>query len=508
MSLASVPTSAAPPIVLETTPRWNLVERIAFRFFLFYFLLYILPFPIGELSGLIANVRALIKSHEPTMEELLNDEPAEPFIEKYVTKPYKDAMDWSVLWVGKHVFDVDIEYRPLGSGDTTWNYVQVFAIAVVAATLTLLWTLTASLWWRFRQREQPAYPYLHEALHIYVRFYLAYFMIIYGSMKVIKLQFAAASGEGLLHSYGESSPMHLLWTFMGASEGYNWFTGGGEVLGGLLLCFRRTTLLGALVTFGVMVHVAALNFCYDVPVKLFSTHLILASLFVMAPHWPWLAQVFVLGRRTPARGVAPLSRWKWLNWGLLAVRTLIIGTFIGVTFYGAYKQSKVYGDKAPQPPLSGLWEVKELTLDGTVRPPLTTDTGRWQRFVIVNGFRGPMLLATTMTGGKAAFLIQVDEEAHAIVLTSFGAKPDQPPAGTIQYTRVFSELYLLDGDVQMFADGKYGKKQVRMLVRHFGDDRFLLKSRGFHWINEMPYNVYGPRDQPPPKIQPPPKRPT
>ncbi|HEX3148712.1 MAG TPA: hypothetical protein VHR66_11545 [Gemmataceae bacterium] len=505
MSLASVPTSAAPPVLLDPRPRWNLVERIAFRFFFCYFILYILPFPIGELSGLIASVRMLTRSHEPTMEELMNDEPSEPFFEKYITKPYKDGMDWSVLWVGKQVFKKELEYRPLGSGDTTWNYVQIFAIAFVSATLTLLWTLTASLWWRFRQREQPAYPYLHEALHIYVRFYLAYYMVIYGSFKVIKLQFPSASADGLLHTYGESSPMHLLWTFMGASEGYNWFTGGGEVLGGFLLCFRRTTLLGALVSCGVMVHVAALNFCYDVPVKLFSMHLVLASLFVMSPDWPWLFRVFVLGQRTTPRGMTTLSRWKWLNWSAFALRTLVVGTFLTVTFYGAVKQSKVYGDKAPQPPMSGLWDVAEFTLDGNVRPPLTTDAGRWQRFVIVNNFRGTMLMATTMTGGKMTYLASVDDESHTIVLSSFGAAPGQPPTGTIQFTKVFAELYLMDGEVQMFADGKFGKKQVRMLVRHVGDDKFLLKSRGFHWINEWPYNFYGPRDQPPPKIPPPPK---
>jgi hypothetical protein len=41
-------------------------------------------------------------------------------------------------------------------------------------------------------------------------------------------------GDRLLKPYGESSPMGLLWTFMGYSTGYNLFTGGAEALGGLL----------------------------------------------------------------------------------------------------------------------------------------------------------------------------------------------------------------------------------------------------------------------------------
>ena len=48
---------------------------------------------------------------------------------------------------------------------------------------------------------------------------------------------------------------------------------------------------------------------------------------------------------------------------------------------------------------------------------------------------------------------------------------------------------------------------VKVRLRHYGPDKFLLSSRGFHWINEVPYNQYGSRNEPPPKIMPPPKRP-
>jgi len=68
--------------------------------------------------------------------------------------------------------------------------------------------------------------------------------------------------------------MGLLWTFMAASKGYQIFTGAAEVLGGILLLWKRTTTLGALTVFGVMANVMALNFFYDVPVKLLSTHLV------------------------------------------------------------------------------------------------------------------------------------------------------------------------------------------------------------------------------------------
>ena len=68
--------------------------------------------------------------------------------------------------------------------------------------------------------------------------------------------------------------MGLLWTFMGASAPYQMLAGLAEVTCGMLLFWRRSRLLGALLAIGVMGNVVALNYCYDVPVKLFSTELL------------------------------------------------------------------------------------------------------------------------------------------------------------------------------------------------------------------------------------------
>ena len=55
---------------------------------------------------------------------------------------------------------------------------------------------------------------------------------------------------------------------------YEIFAGCAETLGGILLLTPRTTTLGALVCLADMIQVFMLNMTYDVPVKLFSFHLI------------------------------------------------------------------------------------------------------------------------------------------------------------------------------------------------------------------------------------------
>jgi hypothetical protein len=499
------------PVPLHTGPRWTLAQRLAFRFVFVYLILYILPFPINTLDSLLTKLREIV-----TAEESAPDQPS--LISRYVTRPYGDFWDKVVLWTGQKVFGLEIEYRPAGSGDTTWNHVQTFDFAVIALALTLLWTLAAWACGRLRRRSHLGYAHLHEWLRIYVRFYLAQMMVVYGSVKLIKLQFPYPRPDSLLHTYGESSPMHLLWTFMGASEGYNWFTGAGEFVAGLLLCFRRTTLLGALVACGVMTHVAALNFCYDVPVKLFSSHLVLMSLFLMAPDLPWLVRVFVLGRPEAPRGYIPLVRRPWLNRTLSLVRTLVVLTFVGVTLYGNYEASKLYGQRTPQPPLFGLWDVEDFALDGKVRPPLTTDAGRWQRVTFNKAFTfrksnlgKPRIGITNMLGKSVLFAeVEVDEEKKTITVTRPGGQPGgmtAPSVHVLLYREVEPEVIEVEGEVAFLADGKSSPKRVKVRLRHYGEDKFLLSNRGFHWINETPYNMYGPRTDPPPKIPPPPKRP-
>ena len=90
--------------------------------------------------------------------------------------------------------------------------------------------------------------------------------------------------------------MGLLWTFMGYSGVYSVFAGLGEVIGGVLLFFRRTRLLGALVVAMVMSHVVVLNFAYDVPVKVFSTHLLLIAVLIMTPDRKRLLNFFILNK--------------------------------------------------------------------------------------------------------------------------------------------------------------------------------------------------------------------
>ncbi len=257
------------------------LQRFALRFALAYWLLYSLPMPFSSVL---------------------------PFLQP-LFQAYGALSDAVVRWAGAAVFGIENQMvAPNGSGDTTYAYVSLFVNFVLATLLA-----AASL---LLDRRGTKHGETQDLLRSYLRYVLAATMLSYGLAKVgwIQNQFPPLEGPRLDRTYGDSSPMGLLWSFMGASRPYTFFAGMGEVTGGLLLLFRRTTLLGAMVTFGVMLNVVLLNFSYDVPVKQYSAHLAFAAILILIPDWRRFARLLLLQQASgaPSRVRAfSAARFAW-----------------------------------------------------------------------------------------------------------------------------------------------------------------------------------------------------
>jgi hypothetical protein len=416
---------------------WHPVNRVLFRFTFVYLFLYIFPFPLNAL----------------------------PYVNEWVA-PYYQIWNTLVPWVGKHLFHLDITVFPNGSGDTTFNYVQIFVYAVLAAAAALAWSIL--------DRKRTQYTRLHGWLRIYVRLSLGTTMMSYGAVKVIKSQFPSPTLDRLIQPVGDQSPMGLLWTFMGSSHSYNIFTGLGEFLGGLFLTVRRTTLLGALLSLAVLSNIVMLNFSYDVPVKLYSLHLLAMAVFLCLPELDRLASFLVLNRPVEPVAMHPLFKRKWLDRGALAVRTLFVAWFAYLSLNQGWAGRTTYGDLAPRAPLYGIWNVETFEADGQVLPPLITEPFRWRRVI----FDRPVRMAIqAMSDSRRRFLFKQAPKSNVLTLT----KVEDPKwQATLSYTQTAAGLVAMEGTF----DGR----KIRATLRRADTSDFLLVSRGFHWINEYPLN--------------------
>src|SRR6185437_2596861 len=96
------------------------------------------------------------------------------------------------------------------------------------------------------------------------------------------------------------------------------------------------------------------------------------------------ARFFVLNRPTEPAVPELHFRGRWLNRGFLVGQIALGLIFAGYNLHAANLQLKSFkiGDFVAKPLLRGTWAVDEFALDGQVRPPLLTDSTRWQKAII------------------------------------------------------------------------------------------------------------------------------
>jgi hypothetical protein len=451
---SSDPQSQKAPAASPTPAPWGLVRRFLFRFLFVYLILVVFPFPLWQLITLQHHVL-----------------PGTADMWEFMGK-YTEFWDAVVPWVGEHVFQVEVVIlRPNGSGDTTYDYILTFCYAAVAALAALVWSLVARRW--------RSHPRLQLWLTVYISFYLAANMITYGAMKFIKVQMPEPSLFLLLRPYGETSPMGVLWRFMGHSTLFCSLIGATEMIGGLLLAVRRTRLVGALLIAAVMGNVFLLNVCFDVPVKLWSAQLTAMAVLVAAPNLGRLFQFLVLQRATAPVVQQPLFRSKWLRIGAAVLAGAFVLGWTGYELHAHYKFYTTMGDGAPKPRLYGIWTVEEYLVDGQAQPPLLTDKSRWRRLLIDRsmeeyGWSG--ILIQGMDDQVLPYNVKLDDTTRTLMLT----RMDNPAWSA---TLTFSE----PGPDRMVLEGVVDGHRVRITLHRVDLSRLNL-NRPIHWINERPYN--------------------
>jgi hypothetical protein len=425
------------------SPEWHPATLAAFRFGVIYFGLYVLTTQM--LGGLV-----LIPGLDlPPLQGLF---------------PFRNV----VLWFGTHVFGIahPVPYRLTGSGDRTFDWLHVFTLLSIAVIGTVIWGAVA------RDRDQHAA--LYRRFRVFLRFALGTTMLGYGMSKAIPLQMPIDSLTRLVEPFGNFSPMGVLWYSIGASPSYEMFVGLAEICGGLLLMFPLTAPLGALMCLMNTIEVFTLNMTYDVPVKLFAFHLVLMSAFLVAPNAPRLFDFFIRRRATavrpePALGATPAVRRRFLIAQLIYVAWAVV-----LVFYGDITAWKTFGAGAPKSAFYGIWSVDQMTVDGQPRPAVVADTMRWRRVIFQ---RPTSATLQRMNDAVVNYAAAIDTARRTLTLTAFDSAKTVSP---LTYQRPTKEHLLLDG----MLDGR----AVHLELSYHDPNAYLQRSRGFHWISEVPFN--------------------
>ena len=184
--------------------------------------------------------------------------------------------------------------------------------------------------------------------------FLALILFKYGLDKLFKQQFYLPEPNLLFTPLGHLDKDILYWSTMGVSRSYNIFLGMVEIVPAILLLFKKTRTIGAIIAVGVLMNIVAINFSFDISVKMFSTILLLLSIYLAWPGIKIISTSLVSGRNIQnpeEEDHSTRSRKQWWT------KTLIIFLIIMESLYPHFKRGNFNDDLAPRPVLHGAYEV-------------------------------------------------------------------------------------------------------------------------------------------------------
>jgi hypothetical protein len=422
-----------------TAPKasWHPIKKFLFRFFFLYFFLYCFPFPFDGFDFTTP-----------------------------IARPYYNFIDWLVPGVGEKLFHIHAEVAfPLFDkvDDSGYGLVFLYMNIILSATGTVIWS--------FADRKRKNYDKLNEWLRLYLRYFLAAYLFGYGFVKVFPSQFQAITASRLTMTVGDQSPMLLAWNFMGYSAALMKLNGIVEVIAGLLLLFRRTTTIGAIISSCTFGFIVLMDFCFNVPVRLLASHLLFMSVFLIFEDSRRLLNVFLLNRPAGAAVYAPLINhplWRKVFFGLQIVFSISLLYSSIVKGLDAERSS---GHNTAPVPLYGVYKTAYFIRNGDSIPPLETDSLRWKQLVIDGGSWNQSGIVQFSTDKKVYYNVQADTVKQILRMQS---RSDTAQKYSLHY-------FMPDSDHILFK-GLWEKDSIEVLMNKYDLNSFLLHKEKFKWI--------------------------
>ena len=422
----------------DAPKRWRPLTLLGFRFAFCYFMLYalccgnatiweIIPFGVGD------------------------------HIEEWLNWPFSHGAQA----LAQHVFHVKGiagTLHPGGSGDKLLDWISLAIMLSVAVLAALVWSIL--------DRRATRYPKLYFWFRFTLRLTLGVSMLDYGFAKVFPLQMAPPQLGVLNEPFGSLSPMTLLWSMIGLYPLYETICGAAEVVSGLLILFRRTALLGALLTAFVVSNVVLYNYFFDVPVKIYATHLLLMALVYIAPDVRSLFHYFILHKPTAPSGgwTRPARRYGLrVETIVTAVTIALVISFAAVQLGQTVSQQR---NAARHPsPLVGIWHVDSVT-----RPLLTPENQNITEIEVEPNGTARLRDASRQLWRAG---VNFDAAKHTLALHSID---------------IFNTYAVAQPDPAHLTLTPTGKDAAKtgtlQLTRIPIPAQYPLQQRGFHFVNE------------------------
>lgn len=257
-------------------------------------------------------------------------------------------------------------------------------------------------------------------LHGIVRYLVATILIFYAGPKLLGKQFQLMNHVGEL-PLNKIDSFSLAWAFFGYSYYYQLVIALGELTCGFLLCFRRTTTLGALGAFPITANILLVDFAFDVNAKEVASLLMIGVVFLLAFDFQKLKLFFWDQQSKSSRAWGPIASALYAA----AILSFSIGLI-------------VYLVNSNRNDTDGVYQIESYSVNGAAQSLTAGENYREPRLFIDFNGRSYLSLNGRDTRGRFTF----NSSHHEFTWTKDWKTPEAKLKGTY---RVGASALMLEG---------------------------------------------------------------
>jgi hypothetical protein len=256
-----------------------------------------------------------------------------------------------ISFISKNVFGKRLADSEVHS-DTTSMYVLMVLLFFVSLAIALILTRTKN--WLHRKDK------IFQAIYLLAVYYLALQLLKYGLDKIFKNQFYIPEPNTLFTPLGKVPRDLLYWSSLSTSRFYNIFLGSIEAIAAILLMIKRTRTLGLLISLFTIANILAVNFGFDISVKLFSLLLLYLNLYLLYPNLKELYNYFFTQNTVERR---PLFTFIKNPFWSFSIKFIIVAVILLEASRPFISSGNFNGDAVGRPYMHGAYEVKSYVSD-------------------------------------------------------------------------------------------------------------------------------------------------
>lgn len=254
-------------------------------------------------------------------------------------------------------------------GEHFFNWLMIVEVA-----LAVVFAIGYSIYWHKKAIKDTIESGIRHAwFRGILRYWLAFDIATYGFAKILKTQFAQSlhRDDSLV---GSLNGFNLTWNYFAHSYALAVIIGLLQIIGSILLLFRRTTLLGVAVLLPILVNILLINVFYDIATGAFLNSVLftLGLLYLLLLRWNDLKAVFLSNIST-----LPTVGFSWFRY---TAKFLSIALAFTLIYY-------LVSTRKGNNQLVGKWNVSKLikNKDTMAETAWLKDSTAWKNIYIEEG---------------------------------------------------------------------------------------------------------------------------